>query len=178
MAKDLNKVQLTGRLGADPEPRYTPQGSAVTTFRVASNRRWKSADGEDHEETEWFRIVAWNKLGEICAKYLTKGSRVYIEGRLQTRSWQDQEGQTRYTTEVIANDMIILDSRRENGGGGDLDFDAEPDGEPEVAPARRSPASNSGAAPARSGPPTSRGASRPAAAPRAKPSLDEEDLPF
>jgi single-strand DNA-binding protein len=181
MAKDLNKVQLTGRLGADPEPRYTSQGSAVTTFRVASNRRWKSADGEDHEETEWFRIVAWNKLGEICAKYLTKGSRVYIEGRMQTRSWQDQEGQTRYTSEVIANDMIILDSRRENGGGGggDFEFDAEPEGEadPAPAPARRAP---SGGSPARSNAstPAPRSSTRPAPAPRAKPSLDEEDLPF
>jgi single-strand DNA-binding protein len=176
MAKDLNKVQMTGRLGADPEARYTPQGSAVTTFRVASNRTWTSADGEKHEDTEWFRVVAWNKLGEICAKYLTKGSRVYIEGRLQTRSWQDQEGQTRYTTEVIANDMIILDARRENGGGApDLEFDGEPEYEAEAAPVRRAPASNG--APARSSAP-SRGPARPAPAPRSKAPIDDEDLPF
>ncbi len=116
MAKDLNKVQVTGRLGADPEMRFTPQGHAVTTFRVASNRSWRTAEGEAHEDTEWFRIVAWDKLAEICNEWLTKGSRVYIEGRLQTRQWQDQEGQARYTSEVIANDMIILDTRRETAG--------------------------------------------------------------
>ena len=80
MAKDLNKVMLTGYLGADPEMRYTPQGSAVTTFRVASGRTWKSADGTQHDDTEWFRIVAWDKLGEICNQYLTKGRQIYIEG--------------------------------------------------------------------------------------------------
>src|SRR5215216_4678272 len=108
MTKDLNKVQMTGRLGADPEMRYTPQGHAVTTFRVASNRSWRGTDGESHEETEWFRVVAWNKLAEICNQWLLKGSRVYVEGRMQTRQWQDQEGQTRYLSEVIANDIIIL----------------------------------------------------------------------
>src|SRR5919197_3557628 len=113
MAKELNKVQLTGRLGADPEMRFTPQGHAVTTFRVASNRSWRSSDGETHEDTEWFRIVAWNKLAEICNQFLAKGARVYVEGRLQTRQWQDQDGQTRYSTEVIANDMIMLDARRD-----------------------------------------------------------------
>src|SRR5689334_10389251 len=114
MVKELNKVQMTGRLGADPEMRLTPQGYAVTTFRVASNRSWRSADGETHEDTEWFRVVAWNKLAEVCNQYLVKGARVYVEGRLQTRQWQDQEGQTRYSTEVIANDMIMLDSRRDS----------------------------------------------------------------
>src|SRR5215216_4806688 len=113
MARDLNKVQMTGRLGADPEMRYTPQGNAVTTFRAASNRSWRSADGEAHEDTEWFRVVAWNKLAEICHQWLTKGSRVYVEGRMQTRQWQDQEGQTRYQTEVVAIDIIILDTRRD-----------------------------------------------------------------
>jgi single-strand DNA-binding protein len=113
MAKELNKVQLTGRLGADPEMRFTPQGHAVTTFRVASNRSWRSTDGEAHEDTEWFRVVAWNKLAELCNQFLVKGARVYVEGRLQTRQWQDQEGQTRYSTEVIANDMIMLDTRRD-----------------------------------------------------------------
>jgi len=106
--KDLNKVQLTGHLGADPEMRYTTQGSAVTTFRVASNRTWRDKDGNTHEETEWFRVVAWDKLGEICNQYLAKGTRVYIEGRLQTRKWIDRDGRDRYTTEVIAQEMIIL----------------------------------------------------------------------
>src|SRR5689334_8248148 len=113
MARDLNKVQMTGRLGADPEMRYTPQGHAVTTFRAASNRSWRTAEGTSHEDTEWFRVVAWNKLAEICNRWLSKGSRVYVEGRMQTRQWQDQEGQARYQTEIIAIDIIILDSRRD-----------------------------------------------------------------
>lgn len=116
MGKDLNKVQMTGRLGADPELRQTAQGHTVTTFRVASNRSWRTADGETHEETEWFRVVAWNRLAEICQQYLAKGSRVYVEGRLQTREWQDQEGQQRAVSEVIASDMIILDRREQPVG--------------------------------------------------------------
>lgn len=111
MAKDLNKVMLTGRLGADPEARYTATGSCVCSFSVASGRTWKSSDGTQHDDTEWFRVVAWDKLGEICNQYLTKGARVYIEGRLQTRKWQDKDGQDRYSTEVIATDMIMLDSK-------------------------------------------------------------------
>src|ERR687885_2611245 len=118
MSKDLNKVQLTGNLGRAPETRYTSQGSALTRFSVASSRRWHTPEGDDREETEWFNVVAWNKLGEICAQYLQKGARVYIEGRLQTRSWDDQQtGQKRYMTEVIANDMIMLDSRNDRMGG-------------------------------------------------------------
>jgi single-strand DNA-binding protein len=112
MARDLNKVQITGRLGADPELRYTTHGSAVVTFRVASNRAWISSSGESHEDTEWFRVVAWNRLAEVCKTYLAKAVRVYIEGRLQTRQWIDQSGQTRYVTELIASDMILLDGRR------------------------------------------------------------------
>lgn len=112
MARDLNKVMLIGRLGADPEMRYTSSGSPVTTFRVAVGRQWRDASGESREETEWFSVVVWNKLAEICHQYLTKGARVYLEGRLQTRSWEDQQtGQSRSRTEVIATDMILLDSR-------------------------------------------------------------------
>lgn len=124
MARDLNKVMIIGRLGADPEMRYTPSGSPVTTLRVAAGRQWRDANGESREETEWFSVVAWNKLAEICSQYLTKGSRVYLEGRLQTRSWEDQQsGQTRYKSEVIASDMIILDSRE---GRGARDSDDSP----------------------------------------------------
>lgn len=112
MAKDLNKVMIIGRLGTDPELRYTSNGNAVTTFRVASCRQWKDSNGELREETEWFSIVTWNKLAEICYHHLTKHARVYLEGRLQTRSWEDQQtGCTRYKTEIVANDMIMLDSR-------------------------------------------------------------------
>src|ERR1044071_3872788 len=120
MAKDLNKVLIIGRLGKDPEMRYTTSGSPVTTFPVASGRQWRDSNGEQRDETEWFSVVVWNKLAEICSQHLSKGSRVYIEGRLQTRSWEDsQTGQMRYRTEVVANDMIILDHRasRESGSG-------------------------------------------------------------
>ena len=175
MAKELNKVQLTGRLGADPEMRFTPQGHAVTTFRVASNRSWRSSDGEAHEDTEWFRIVAWNKLAEICNQFLAKGARVYVEGRLQTRQWQDQEGQTRYSTEVIANDMIMLDTRR--------DASDTPAGEPMPVPVVASIAPTTArTAPAR-GAATTRSAAGAKAAkvaplPRGKAAFEEEDLPF
>jgi single-strand DNA-binding protein len=178
MAKDLNKVMLTGYLGADPEMRYTPQGSAVTTFRVASGRSWKSADGTPHEETEWFRCVAWDKLGEICNQYLTKGTRVYVEGRLRTNKWQDKEtGQDRYSTEVIASDMIILSSRQDRPAPSG-DYDAPVD---EDAPPPRRPASSP--APASARPANGNGAPRPAAArPTARnvpQAIDnDEDLPF
>jgi single-strand DNA-binding protein len=112
MAKDLNKVMIIGRLGTDPDMRYTSSGSPVTTFRVAASRQWKDSSGDMREETEWFSIVTWNKLAEICHQHLVKNARVYLEGRLQTRSWEDQHsGQTRYKTEVVASDMIMLDSR-------------------------------------------------------------------
>src|SRR5690242_13739164 len=136
MSKDLNKVMLTGHLGADPEMRYTPQGSAVTTFRVASGRSWKSSDGTQHDDTEWFRVTAWDKLGEICNQYLTKGTRVYVEGRLQTRKWQDRDtGQDRYTTEVVASDMIILSSKQDRSAAPvENDYEAPMDDEEPVTP--------------------------------------------
>lgn len=119
MAKDLNKVMIIGRLGKDPEMRFTPNGSPVTNFTVAAGRQWKDPNGENRDETEWFSVVVWNKLAEICNQYLTKGSRVYIEGRLQTRSWDDQQsGEKKYRTEVVANDMIILDNRNESAPQG------------------------------------------------------------
>ena len=166
MSKDLNKVQLTGRLGADPELRQTPQGHAVTTFRVASNRSWRTAEGESHEDTEWFRVVAWNKLADICAQWLIKGSRVYVEGRLQTRQWQDQDGQTRYLSEVIANDIIILDTRREQPSA----VPAEPLAVGAAPAADALPAATVPARPAR--------AAKVAALPRGTNTFDEEDLPF
>ena len=137
MSKDLNKVMLTGYLGADPEMRYTPQGSAVTTFRVGSGRSWRSSDGTQHDDTEWFRVVAWDKLGETCNQYLTKGTRVYIEGRLQTRKWQDQNGQDRYSTEVVANDMIILSSKTDRQPAEVYDDDPEATEAPTPNPADR-----------------------------------------
>lgn len=116
MSKDLNKVQIIGRLGKDVEMRYTQTGKAVSTFSVASGRQWKDGDGTKQEETEWFNVVAWEKLGEICNQYLTKGSRVYIEGRLATRSWDGDDGVKHYKTEVVAADMIMLDSKSDSNG--------------------------------------------------------------
>lgn len=114
MAKDLNKVQLIGRLGKDVELRYTQSGTAVASFSLATGRQWKDSSGEKQEETTWFNVVAWDKLGEICNNYMNKGSRVYIEGRLQTRKWQDNDGNDRYTTEIVASDVILLDSKNGN----------------------------------------------------------------
>ncbi len=111
MAKDLNRVELLGRLGADPELRLTDRGSALATFNLATSRRWKDAAGEDQEETEWSRCVAWGRLGEICGQYLRKGSRVYLDGRLRTRRWEDDHGTAHFTTEIILEEMILLDAR-------------------------------------------------------------------
>lgn len=109
MARDLNKVMIIGNLGADPEMRFTASGTPVTSFRIAVNRTRLAAGGERHEETEWFSVVAWNKLAETCNQFLGKGRRVFVEGRLQTRSWEGQDGQRRYRTEIVANDVLFLD---------------------------------------------------------------------
>ena len=111
MARGVNKAIVIGNLGADPELRYTPGGAAVATFSVATNESWTDANGERQERTEWHRIVAWRKLAETCGEYLKKGSRVYVEGRLRTRSWEGQDGVKRYTTEIEARDMMMLDAR-------------------------------------------------------------------
>ncbi|UCE35123.1 MAG: single-stranded DNA-binding protein [Deltaproteobacteria bacterium] len=105
----LNKVMLIGNLGADPEIRYTPSGAAVANFNMATKAQWTTKEGEKQDRTEWHRIVAWRRLGEICGEYLHKGSLVYIEGRLQTRSWEDRDGNKRYTTEIVAQGMQMLD---------------------------------------------------------------------
>lgn len=114
MSRDLNKVMIIGRLGRDPEMRYTPSGRPVTTFSVATSRSWSTVDGERHQETEWFNVVAWGNLAEICKQYLTKGQQVYIEGRLQTRKWEDKEGNKHSSVEIVANEMMMLGDRRES----------------------------------------------------------------
>lgn len=114
MSRGLNKVMIIGHLGRDPEMRYTPSGRPVTTFTVAVSRSWNTVDGERHTETEWFNIVAWSNLAEICKQYLYKGQQVFIEGRLQTRRWEDKEGQKHTSVEVVANEMMMLGDRREN----------------------------------------------------------------
>ena len=113
MTRGLNKVLIIGRLGRDPEMRYTPSGRPVTTFSIATSRSWNTSDGNRRTETEWFNVVAWSSLAEICKQHLTKGRLVYIEGRLQTRQWEDQEGNKHSSTEIVANEMIILDDRKE-----------------------------------------------------------------
>lgn len=111
---DLNKAMIIGRLTRDPEARTTPSGQQVTSFSVATSFRWKSKEGEQKEATEFHNIVTWNKLAEICAQYLKKGTQVYIEGRLQTRNWEGKDGVKRYTTEIVATDMIMLGSKKDS----------------------------------------------------------------
>lgn len=115
MARSLNRVQLIGNLTRDPELRYTPSGTAVCTFGLATNRAWTTDNGEKHEEAEFHRVVAWNKLAELCSQFLTKGRKVFVEGRLSTRSWNAQDGTQKQTTEVVISDMILLDSKRSEG---------------------------------------------------------------
>jgi single-strand DNA-binding protein len=121
----LNKVMLIGNVGKDPEMRYTANGKAVTSFSLACNRSYTGPDGERREDTDWFDVVTWEKLAELCSQFLTKGSQAYVEGRLQTRSWEGQDGQKRYKTEVVANTVLFLGSR---GGGGQRGMDRMDDG--------------------------------------------------
>jgi len=109
MARGLNKIILIGNLGRDPELRYTPSGKPIASFSLATSRTWVTPEGEKKDATEWFNVVAWGNLAEICSRRLKKGSKVYIEGHLQTRAWDDPEGHRHYRTEVVANEMIILD---------------------------------------------------------------------
>lgn len=115
--RGVNKVILVGNLGADPETRYSSTGTAVTNFRIATSENWTNKEGGKETRTEWHRIVSFGKLAEICAEYLNKGKQVYVEGRLQSRSWEDKEGNKRWTTEVVANNMVMLGSAAEAGGG-------------------------------------------------------------
>ena len=111
MSRGLNKVMVIGNMGRDPEMRFTPSGKPVTSFSLASSRSWVTPNGERREETEWFNVVAWGGLAEICNQKLFKSQQVYVEGRLQTRSWEDENGQRHFRTEVVASDMIILGPR-------------------------------------------------------------------
>ncbi len=137
----VNKVILVGNLGRDPEVRYTPDNSAITNISVATTDTWKDKSGEKQERTEWHRVAFFGKLAEIAGEYLKKGSQVYVEGRLQTRKWQDKEGQDRYTTEIVADRMQMLGSRSGMGGGGGDSADMDDRGPP---PARSSGGKPSG----------------------------------
>ena len=133
----LNKCMIIGNLGVDPEMRYTANGTAVTTFRVATHRQYSGPDGERREETEWFSVVTWARLAETCSQYLSKGRQVFVEGRMRTRSWEGQDGQTRYRTELIAENVKFLGGRDAGPGaqerlggvpvGRDGDGDLDPD---------------------------------------------------
>jgi single-strand DNA-binding protein len=116
MSRGLNKVMIIGHLGREPEMRYTPSGRPVATFSVATTRSWHSADGERHEETEWFNVVAWGSLAEICSQHLHRGQQAYVEGRLQTRRWDDADGKKHFATELVAREIIMLGERREMQG--------------------------------------------------------------
>ena len=131
MARSLNKAMLIGNLGADPEVRSTPSGTRVATLSVATSRSWTDRGGAEQEKTEWHRVVAWDRLAEICERYLKKGDRVYVEGRIEYRQWEGQDGQTRYTTEIRAREMVMLGGRADAGGNargagrGDRSADAD-----------------------------------------------------
>jgi single-strand DNA-binding protein len=157
----VNKVILVGRLGQNPEVRYTPSGAAVANFSVATNDAWTDKSGQKQEKTEWHKVVVWGKLAELCNQYLTKGRQVYLEGRLQTRQWQDKDGQTKYTTEVQAQTVQFLGGQGAERGAG-----ASAGGADYGAPQSQN---FGGAAPA-----TSRGGSFGAE----EPSFTEEDIPF
>ncbi len=141
----LNKCMIIGNLGRDPEMRYTPSGQAVTQFTVACNRNYKDSQGERQEETEWFRVVAWGQQAEFAAEYLRKGQKVYVEGRIQTRQWEGQDGQKRYTTELVANTIQNLE-RRPRDGDGDGGYGGSQEPRPQRAPAgdRQQPSADEG----------------------------------
>jgi single-strand DNA-binding protein len=126
MSYGLNKVTLIGHLGADPELRYTEGNVPVVTFNIATNESYKDQSGNLVDRTEWHRIVAWRKLAELFGEYLKKGSKVYIEGKLQTRSWDDKDGNKRYTTEIVCNEFMFLDSKGTGGGGQQSGGEAPP----------------------------------------------------
>lgn len=154
---------LIGNLTRDPEMRYTPQGAAVCTFGVATNRQWTTESGEKKEDAEFHNVVAWNKLAEICAQLLKKGRKVYVEGRLQTRSWQGQDGTQKQRTEVVISDMVILDKKTDEVVGGEIDI-------PE-------PAIESQAEPAESAKPAKAGKGKKEKAEKEE-EPTEEDIPF
>ena len=137
MARGINKVIIVGNLGGDPETRYMPSGSAVTNLTVATNESWKDKQtGEQKDRTEWHKVAMFNRLAEVAAEYLRKGSQVYIEGKLRTRKWQDKSGQDRWTTEIIADEMQMLGGR---GGGGSAPMNSSSDSSSDSAPSSAPP---------------------------------------
>ena len=172
MARGINKVILIGNLGRDPEMRYTQNQQPIANLSLATSDSWTDrATNERRERTEWHRVVCFARLAEICGEYLRKGSKVYIEGRLQTRSWEGQDGQTRYSTEVVARDMQMLDGRGEGGGYGG------PDGPP-PGPEDYGPPANAGGRPPSGRAPARQAAPQPAPQRADEPDDFEDDIPF
>ena len=173
MARGINKVIVVGNLGQDPEVKYMPSGGAVTNVSVATSESWKDKQtGQPQERTEWHRVVFFNRLAEIAGEYLKKGSQVYIEGSLRTRKWQDQSGQDRYTTEIVANEMQMLGGRQ-GGMGGDPGYDQS-----YGAPYQGQPAAQAPQQPA--APPQARPQAAPSPAPQPSQGMDsfDDDIPF
>src|SRR6478735_2052973 len=130
MAGGVNKVILVGNLGADPDMRYTPSGQGVCELRVATSESWNDKNGQRQERTEWHRIVVWGKRAEVCSKYLSKGRQIYVEGRIQTRSWDDKDGNKKYMTEIIAQEVVFIGGGKGEGGGGGGGRGGRDDGPP------------------------------------------------
>ena len=173
MTKGINKVILVGNLGQDPEVRYTQSGSAITNISVATTDSWTDKQsGQRQDRTEWHRVVFFNRLAEIAGEYLRKGSQVYIEGRLQTRKWQDQQGQDRYTTEIVAAEMQMLGGRGDNAGGGM----PQGGGYGQQAPAQPAAQPNYNAAPQQA--PAQQPAAAPKPAPAQSTDVFDDDIPF
>ncbi len=171
MARGINKVILVGNCGQDPETRYTAGGAAITNISIATSDTWKDKQtGQPQERTEWHRVVFFNRLAEIAGQYLHKGSKVYIEGRIQTRKWQDQNGQDRYTTEIVANEMQMLDSRADSAAGGYSQAPMNQNAQAQGAPPAHS-APQAGSYPANN---------QPQSAPPPAPDMDsfDDDIPF
>lgn len=125
MSGSVNQVTLVGRLGKDPEIKYTQSGDAVANFSIATDETWKDKSGEKQQRTTWHNIVAWQKLAEICGHYLKKGQQIFLQGKLQVRKWEDKDGNTRYTTEVVANNLVMLGKKEDNDGGSGGSYDGE-----------------------------------------------------
>ncbi len=171
MARGVNKVIIVGNCGQDPETRFMPSGGAVTNLSIATSESWKDKNtGDQQERTEWHRVVFFNRLAEIAGEYVKKGSKLYVEGSLRTRKWQGQDGQDRYTTEIVASEMQMLDSRGGQQGGGDYQQSSNQQFSQQNAPQQNAPQQQASSAP-------QQGQSAPQQAPQGMDSFDD-DIPF
>jgi single-strand DNA-binding protein len=181
MARGVNKVILVGNLGGDPEVRYMPNGNAVTNVTIATSESWKDKQtGQQQERTEWHRVVFFNRLAEIAGEYMRKGGKVYVEGALRTRKWQDQSGADRYTTEIVASEMQLLDSRGGNDGGYQQPQQGGYAPQQQAAPKQQYAAAPQQAAPQAQQRPAAPAPQQQAPAPQAAPGFDDfdDDIPF